>query len=100
MSNYDKIIFDKITLYYDISDKIKSEILKLDDLDYSVKFDVLMPIVDKIKSTADILMEKYITFLKDKTNTALKDEIIGELDGLLEYVYVYKNRLYDIYKNK
>jgi hypothetical protein len=100
LDNNDKIIFDKITLYYDISDKIRSEILKLNDIDYSVKFDVLMPIVEKIKSTADVLMEKYIIFLKDKSNIVLKDEIIIELDSLLEYIYIYKNKLYDIYKNK
>lgn len=100
MATEEENIYNKITLYYDISEKIKEEILKLDDIDDSTKFDVLMPVVDKIKEIADILMKKYVIFLKDKGNTSLKNEIVNILDEFLEYIYVYKNKLYSIYKDK
>lgn len=100
MATEEKEIYEKITLYYDISEKIKEEILKLDDIDENVKFDVLMPVVDNIKTTADTLMEKYVVFLKDKSNNTLKNEIVFILNKFLDYIYVYKNKLYDIYKDK
>ncbi len=100
MITEEKNIYEKIILYYDISEKIKQEILKLDDIDKSIKFDVLMPVVDEIKKTADTLMEKYIVFLKDQSNNILKNEIIAILDKFLDYMYVYKNKLYDVYKDK
>jgi hypothetical protein len=100
MQGQDEEIYNKITLYYDISENIEREILKLDDIDEQVKFDVLMPIVGVVKNLADKLTEKYILFLKDRENMELKEEIISALDEFLEYVYVYKNKLYDIYKDK
>ena len=75
MTNYKEDIYNKIIAYYDLSEKIKVEILKLEDVDSGVKFDVLMPIVNKIKETADVLMEKYVILLN-------------------------KNKLYEIYNNK
>ncbi len=100
MITEEKNIYEKIILYYDISEKIKNEILKLDDIDESIKFDVLMPVVDRIKITADTLMEKYVVFLKDQSNNILKNEIIAILDKFLDYMYIYKNKLYDVYKDK
>lgn len=100
MATEEENIYSKITLYYDISEKIKEEILKLDDIDDSTKFTILMPIVDQIKNTADTLMEKYVVFLKDRDNDEIKNNIVDILDKFLEYIYVYKNKLYDIYKDK
>jgi chemotaxis regulatin CheY-phosphate phosphatase CheZ len=95
-----KDIFDKITSYYDISDKIRVEILKLDDIDEKTKFDVLIPVVDKIKQTADVLTQKYVGLMKDSENQELRDDLVNELDQFLEYIRVYKNKLYNIYKDK
>ena len=99
MVNYEEDIYNKITTYYEISDKIKIEILKLEDISDSDKFDVLMPIVDKLKEIADLLMEKYVILLKDKTNS-IRKEIVSILDQFLEYIAIYKNKLYEIYSNK
>ena len=99
MVNYEEDIYNKITTYYEISDKIKIEILKLEDISDSDKFDVLMPIVDKLKEIADLLMEKYVILLKNKTNS-IRKEIVNILDQFLEYIAIYKNKLYEIYNNK
>ncbi|MBR2141406.1 MAG: hypothetical protein IJ853_03545 [Rickettsiales bacterium] len=99
MTNYKEDIYNKIIAYYDLSEKIKVEILKLEDVDSGVKFDVLMPIVNKIKETADVLMEKYVILLKND-DSSIKKEIVRILDDFLEYIYVYKNKLYEIYNNK
>ena len=99
MVNYEEDIYNKITTYYDISEKIKIEILKLEDISDSDKFDVLMPIVDKLKEIADLLMEKYVILLKNKTNS-IRKEIVSILDQFLEYIAIYKNKLYEIYSNK
>lgn len=99
MVNYEEDIYNKITTYYEISDKIKIEILKLEDISDSDKFDVLMPIVDKLKEIADLLMEKYVILLKNKTNS-IRKEIVNILDQFLEYIAIYKNKLYEIYSNK
>ncbi|GHU29216.1 hypothetical protein FACS1894152_7480 [Bacilli bacterium] len=97
---YEEYIYNKILLYYDISDRIKEEILQLDDIDKQTKFDVLLPFTDTMKKITDNLLEKYIKYLKNINNSRLKDEIFTILDDFLERVAVYKNRLYDIYKNK
>jgi hypothetical protein len=97
---HEKCIYDRILLYYEISDKIKEEILKLDDVDESTKFDVLMPFTDNLNSTTDILLEKYIKYLKDVNNNELRNEILFILNDLMEHVAVYKNRLYSLYKDK
>lgn len=99
MVNYEEDIYNKITTYYEISDKIKIEILKLEDISDSDKFDVLMPIVDKLEEIADLLMEKYVILLKNKTNS-IRKEIVNILDQFLEYIAIYKNKLYEIYSNK
>ncbi|MBO4956686.1 MAG: hypothetical protein J6C50_02525 [Rickettsiales bacterium] len=99
MVNYEENIYNRITTYYDISEKIKVEILKLEDISDSEKFDILMPIVSKIKETADLLMEKYVVLLKNKNNS-IRKEIVTILDQFLEYITIYKNKLYEIYNNK
>ncbi len=93
-------VYEKIVKYYEISDKIKYEILKLDDIDDNIKNNILMPIPNTIKNTADKLLDLYIKFLKNIRNTALKNEIIATLDNLLEQIYKYKNIIYDLYRNK
>jgi hypothetical protein len=97
---YEKYIYNRILLYYEISDKIREEILKLDDVDKKTKFDVLMPFTDSLRNTADILLEKYTKYIKNIDNNSLRDEILFILNDLLEYVAVYKNKLYSIYKDK
>ena len=92
--------YKKITKYYEISDKIKNEILKLDDIDIETKNNILMPIPITIRDTADKLLDLYIRFLKNINDTALKNEIIRNLNNLLEQIYKYKNIIYDLYKNK
>ncbi len=92
--------YKKITKYYEISDKIKNEILKLDDIDIETKNNILMPIPITIRDTADKLLDLYIRFLKNINDTALKNEIIRTLNNLLEQIYKYKNIIYDLYKNK
>ena len=99
MSQEDEDIYKKISLYYDIADRLKIEILQLDDVSEEDRFEVLMPAVNKIKDTADILMEKYILFLKNKDNS-IGDEIVDILDKLLEYLSFYKNKLYELYNGK
>ena len=93
-------VYEKIVRYYEISDKIKDEILKLDDVDDETKNNVLMPIPPTIKDTADKLLDLYIKFLKDIKDSALKNEITTTLDNLLEQIYKYKNIIYDLYRNK
>lgn len=100
MQVYEKDIYNKINQYYDISEKIKEEIFKLNDIDDDIKFNILMPVVDEITKTADTLMEKYIDLLKNKNNLSLKNELISILDKFLEYIHIYKNKLYEIYKDK
>lgn len=92
--------YKKITKYYEISDKIKNEILKLDDIDIETKNNILMPIPITIRDTADKLLDLYIRFLKNINDTALKNEIIRTLNNLLEQIYKYKIIIYDLYKNK
>lgn len=99
MINYEEDIYNKITVYYDVSEKLKTEILTLKDIDDGDRFDILMPIVDKIKEMADILMEKYVILLKNKNNS-IRLEIIDILDKFLEYLAIYKNKLYEIYNKK
>ena len=41
MVNYEENIYNRITTYYDISEKIKVEILKLEDISDSEKFDYI-----------------------------------------------------------
>ena len=93
-------VYEKIIKYYEISDKIKDEILKLDDIDDDTKNNILMPIPTTIKDTADKLLDLYIKFLKNIKNINLKNEIVTTLDNLLEQIYKYKNIIYDLYKNK
>jgi hypothetical protein len=97
---YEKYVYDRILLYYDISSRIREEILKLDDVDDGTKFDVLLPLPDDIKKITDHLLEKYIEYLKNIRNSKVRDEIFAILDGLLEHVAVYKNKLYDFYKDR
>ena len=94
-----QLIYNKIIFYYDIIEKIKQEILKLNELGDSVKFEVLMPAADNIKAMVDTLMEKYVLFTKDETNEALKREILDILNKILEMVYNYKNIVYNLYKD-
>lgn len=97
---YEEEIYRKINLYYDIADKIKEEIIKLNDIDDTIRFDILMPITDKIRNSADLLLEKYVELLRNTQNKYIKDDIIKILDNLLEQIYIYKNKVYDIYKDK
>jgi hypothetical protein len=97
---YEKYIYNRILLYYDISDRIKEEILKLNDVDRETKFSVFLPFTDYVKKTTDSLLEKYIGYLKNIKNGKFRDEIFTILDDLLDSVAVYKNTLYNFYKDK
>lgn len=95
-------VYQKIIKYYEISDKMKEEILNLKDIDDETKNNVLMPIPETIKSTADNLLDLYIQFLKNIKNIKnvdLKREIIEILNNLLEQIYKYKNIIYNLYKD-
>lgn len=96
MSQEDEEIYYRINLYYDIADRLKEEILNLDGISEEEKFDVLMPMVNKIKATADSLMEKYVNFLKNKDVSA-SNEIVTMLDDFLEYLSVCKGKIYELY---
>lgn len=92
-------VYQKIIKYYEISDKMKEEILNLKDIDDETKNNVLMPIPETIKSTADNLLDLYIQFLKNIKNIDLKRKIIEILNNLLEQIYKYKNIIYNLYKD-
>lgn len=92
-------VYQKIIKYYEISDKMKEEILNLKDIDDETKNNVLMPIPKTIKSTADNLLDLYIQFLKNIKNIDLKRKIIEILNNLLEQIYKYKNIIYNLYKD-
>ena len=98
MSQEDEDIYKKISLYYDIAERLKNEILQLNDISEEERFEVLMPVVNKIKNMADVLMEKYILFLKNRDNS-IGDEIVDILDKFLDYLSIYKNKLYELYNN-
>ena len=53
-----------------------------------------MPIVAKIQNLADILTVKYVKFLNNEID---KNEIVELLDDFLEYVSVYKTKIYELY---
>lgn len=94
MSQEEKDICEKISLYYDIAEKLKYDILQLTDITEEDRFDVLMPIVTKIKKLADLLTEKYINFLNKKIS---ENEVVGLLDEFLEYISIYKTKIYELY---
>ena len=83
MSQDEKEIYEKINLYYDIAEKLKYNILQLEDITEEERFDVLMPIVVKIKDLADSLTEKYIKLLNGEINN---NEVVCLLDDFLEYI--------------
>ena len=87
-------VYQKIIKYYEISDKMKEEILNLKDIDDETKNNVLMPIPKTIKSTADNLLDLY-----NIKNIDLKRKIIEILNNLLEQIYKYKNIIYNLYKD-
>ena len=94
MSQDEKEIYEKINLYYDIAEKLKYNILQLEDITEEERFDVLMPIVVKIKDLADSLTEKYIKLLNGEINN---NEVVCLLDDFLEYISIYKNKIYELY---
>lgn len=94
MSQEEKDICEKINLYYDIAEKLRFDILQLTDITEIERFDILMPIVAKIQNLADILTVKYVKFLNNEID---KNEIIELLDDFLEYVSVYKTKIYELY---
>ena len=90
-------IYKKIVMYYDIIDKIRAEILKLQQVDDREKFQTLIPVADDLQKEVDILMEKYVLFSKDTTNESIKNEILAILKNILDIVYNYKNIVYSLY---
>ena len=90
-------IYKKIVMYYDIIDKIRAEILKLQQVDDREKFQTLIPVADDLQKEVDTLMEKYVLFSKDTTNEGMKNEILAILKNILDIVYNYKNIVYDLY---
>ena len=90
-------IYKKIVMYYDIIDKIRAEILKLQQVDDREKFQTLIPVADDLQKEVDTLMEKYVLFSKDTTNEGIKNEILAILKNILDIVYNYKNIVYDLY---
>ena len=90
-------IYKKIVMYYDIIDKIRAEILKLQQVDDREKFQTLIPVADDLQKEVDTLMEKYVLFSKDTTNEDMKNEILAILKNILDIVYNYKNIVYDLY---
>ena len=99
MSQEDGEIYKRINLYYDIADRLKSEILNLEGVSEEERFDILMPAVNKIRKTADELMEKYVYFLKNN-DSSIGNEIVDILDKFLEYLSIYKAKLYELYNSK
>ena len=97
MSQEEKEICEKINLYYDIAEKLRYNILQLTDITEEERFDVLMPIIIKIKDLADLLTEKYVKLLNGEINN---NEVVEVLDNFLEYISIYKNKIYELYNNK
>lgn len=94
MSQEEKDICEKINLYYDIAEKLRFDILQLTDITEVERFDILMPIVAKVQNLADILTVKYVKFLNNEID---KNEVVEILDDFLEYISIYKTKIYDLY---
>lgn len=92
----DEDIYKKILAYYDLSDKIMTEILNNNSISIQVKEDVLIPVATNIKNTTDFLVETYIMFLKMNKNKNFKNIIINTLDKLLFEISICKNKLYSM----
>ena len=92
----DEDIYKKILTYYDLSDKIMTEIINNNSISIQVKEDVLIPVATNIKNTTDFLVETYIMFLKMNKNKNFKNVIISTLDKLLFEISVCKNKLYSM----
>lgn len=94
----DEDIYSKILAYYDLSDKIMTEIMHNNSISNQIKEDVLIPMVVSIKNTTDFLIETYIMFLKMNKNKKFKNIIVNTLDKLLLEISICKNKLYCMVK--
>ena len=94
----DEDIYKKILMYYDLSDKIMTEIINNNSISIQLKEEVLIPVATSIKNTTDFLVETYVMFLKMNKNKSFKDVMISTLDKLLFEISICKNKLYSLNK--
>jgi hypothetical protein len=96
--NPEEDIYRQIVACGDIAHRIEEEI-ETAELSDGVKSGILLPFAEYINTTTDMLLKKYIDYLREKNNIQLRGEIFSIFDQLLEKIDICRNQVYNAYKN-
>ena len=93
-------IYEKITKYYEFSDKLVKEIENsTNSVEQGERAKILLPIAKETKQTADKLIEEYIKYMKNEGD-ACGEKIKELIDELIEKIGYCKTKIYDLYRQK
>lgn len=90
-------IYNDLNNYYDVADDLSEKIAENRELSIKQKQDILYPIIDEIKKYANIMIEDYILYLKDKDNVNKLLLVKENVNKVLENIDFFKSKVYDIY---
>lgn len=96
--NRDVDIYDKLNGYYDIADGLAAEVNESDEISIKQKQEVLYPIIDEIRRLADVMIESYVEYLKNKKNLEKIDKVQANIENILEKIDYFKNKIYEVYR--
>ncbi|MDD2840187.1 MAG: hypothetical protein PHY80_03615 [Rickettsiales bacterium] len=96
--NRDLEIYDKLNGYYDIVDGLTTEVNESEEINIKQKQEVLYPIIDEIKVLADVMVESYVIYLKDKKNLEQLENVQDNINNILEKIDYFKNKIYEVYR--
>lgn len=89
--------YNDLNKYYEIADNLSEKVSESVELSIRQKQDILYPIIDEIKEYANIMIENYILYLKNKEDTSKLLTVKENINKVLERIDFFKNKVYDIY---
>ena len=92
-----KETYNELNKYYEIADNLSEKVSESVELSIKQKQDILYPIIDEIKEYANIMIENYILYLKNKEDTDKLLIVKENINKVLERIDFFKNKVYDIY---
>lgn len=93
-----KIYFAILSLY-DLIESINTELLKNEqDINNLKKETILRNLYANLNKNVDSILKYYIKFMKNDNSRKVKVLLLKELDNIINYIAICKNKIYYLYK--
>ena len=90
--------YNSLNSYCEMADNLIETVSTNNEVSFKQKQEILYPIIDKMKESANKMIEDYIIYLKDKNNMQKLFKVKEDIDIVLNIIDYFKNKVYEVYE--